>query len=1100
MDNYYLIHFIAMHLHSSTLQAKFFLACGLLLCSLFAVASVDVNSPLPVDPSVKVAQLKNGFTYYLKKNDHPKQKVELRLLVKFGSINETDEQQGAAHFIEHLAFKNSKNFKNETLRPSLEKIGLQFGRDLNAYTDHELTRYEISLPSSKKEYVQLGLLALADIAGYVEIRADDIPAEELIVSEEQRLRNGVELRKISATYDLTLRGTKYPLRSPIGIEAIRKNFSASMLQQLYRHQYRPNQMALIVVGDINPSALEDSIRKLFSGFQNPTQPIPRLAQELSEFTDTQLKIFADPQQSTHRLELTYEVINLNPLETVADLRQALIRMMYLDLINDRLSVYSPLFTRASLLNSELTRTKRRRAIVLEYPKAGDAAGIQVGTKTAIHAVIGRLLQVQQYGFLESELNDLRKVKLNSLEQTYLERDKSNSDSFVDTYIGHFSYGANLISTAQYWELMRPLYSSITLQELNAYAQTQVLPENKLQMLYLAPKSDEESLPTKAMLMAAIADAKRQKVEQIVARSGIQSLMKTPPASAGKIISETKNSIYGTTEFILSNGIKVIIRKTDFTNNRISLFHQTLGGSSKAPIKQFLSTIYAPSLTNSMGFDDLSPRAVQEFLQPKTLDLQFSLTPFVETISGSSSTLDLETLFQWNYQRLTNSSRNKVLFSSGLDKIKRNLIQVSERPDWIIHDQFVKLIYDNNLRAVFIPPFDQIEMLNMDKVIASFDQLHQNFFGSYFVFVGNVDVETMRPLLRKYLANLPSKQQNDQVAYEYPMPKSGISKKEIFVGQDNKASVRVAFNGAMPYTEEDTVRFTLLADILRLRITQSLREERQLIYTSAVTTELFPIAGGRFQFMFVLPCSAEQTDTVVSALFQEIQRLQQQAPSIAELNQVKLAWLQSHKERLREDHYWARQLLESKLYTSTARLLFSPEKILKAISAESIRLAANNYLDQANYAQLIAKPENLTLTEQPEIAAYKKIAPRDLGLNQIKQAFSRALELGGVLSKSINQNEKTWVHFNGTSGIQELKTMEDHIGKLKVSACLIDAKKAQLDYIRNLLARLELVMPTDSFNEKGGELSLEKLTKYGHLLSTELKMVKQVKEQFSQCES
>lgn len=1089
-----------MYLRRSSLPAKFFLACGLLLCSLFAAASVDVNSPLPVDPSVKVARLKNGFTYYLKKNDHPKQKVELRLVVKFGSLNETDEQQGAAHFIEHLVFKNSKNFKNETLRPRLEQIGLQFGRDLNAYTEHELTRYEISLPSSKKEHVQLGLLALADIAGHVEIRAGDIPAEELIVLEEQRLRNSLELRKISATYDLSLRGTKYPLRSPIGIEAVRKNFSASMLQQLYRQQYRPDQMALIAIGDIDPSALENIIQKLFSGFQNPTQPIMQIAQELPDFTEAQLKIFADPQQSTHRLEMTYEVRNVKPFVTVAELRQALIRMLYLDLINDRLSVYSPLFTRASLLNSELSRTKKRRAIVLEYPKAGDAAGIQVATKTAIHAVIGRLLQVQRYGFLESELNDLRKVKLNSLEQAYLERDKSNSDSFVDTYLNHFSQVGNLISTAQYWELMRPLYSSITLQELNAYAQTQVLPENKLQILYMAPKSDEESLPSKAMMLAAIADAKTQIVEQIVAKSSIQSLMKTPPASAGKIISETKNPIYGTTEIVLSNGVTVIIKKTDFTNNRISMFHQTLGGSSKAPINQFLSTIYAPSLTNSMGFDDLSPRAVQEFLQPKTLALQFSLSPYVETISGGSSTLDLESLFQWNYQRLTNSSRNKALFSSGLDKIKRDLMQASERPDWIIHDQFVKLIYDNNLRAVFIPPFDQVETLNMDKVIASFDQLHQNFFGSYFVFVGNVDVETMRPLLRKYLANLPSKQQNDQVAYEYPMPKSGISKKEIFVGHDNKASVRVAFNGAMSYTEEDTVRFTLLADILRLRITQSLREERQLIYTSAVASELLPIAGGRFQLMFVLPCSAEQTDAVVSALFQEIQRLQQQAPSIAELNQVKLAWLQSHKERLREDHYWARQLLESKSYTSTERLLFSPEKILKAISAESIRLVANQYLDQKNYAQLIAKPENLALTEQPEIAAYKKIAPRDLGLNQIKQAFFRALELGGVLSKSVNRNEKALVYFSGTSETQELKTMEDHIGKLKVSACLTSAKKTQLDYIRNLLARLEVVMPADSSNEKGEELSLEKLTKYGDLLSAELKMIKQVREQFSLCES
>jgi zinc protease len=1089
-----------MHANQLFSPAKLLVACFLCLFPIFSLASVDLTAALPVDPSVKIGQLKNGFTYYIKKNANPKQRVELRLVVKFGSIHEKDDQQGAAHTIEHLAFKNSKNFKNESLRPSLERIGLQFGRDLNAYTEHELTRYEISLPSSKKEHVQIGLAALADIAGHVEIRVDDIAAEETIVLEEQRLRNNLELRKTFATYDLTLRGTKYPSRSPIGVEAIRKNFTAPMLQQLYRQMYRPDQMALIAVGDIDPLSLEKAIQKLFSGFQNPPQSAEQLAQELPEFGESNLEIFTDPQQSTHRLELTYQVQNLGPIQTIGELRQGMIRALYLDLLDGRLSRYSPLFIRAGVSNSNLLRTKKRRAIVFEYPKAGDADGTLLATKAAIKVVIGRMLQVQQYGFLDSELSDRRKVKLNSLEQSYIERDKFNSDSFANDYVNHFSFGANLTSTAQYWELMQALYSSITLQELNDYAKAQLLTDSPLQMLYMAPKSDEQLLPSKQTISEVIADAKKQKVQQIEEKSGIHSLIKTPPTSAGKILSEANNSLYGTTEFSLSNGVTVIIKKTDFTNNKISMFHQSLGGSSRAAINQYLSTAYAPNLTGSMGFDDLSPRAVQEFLQPKAVALRFSLTPYVETIYGNSSIVDLETLLQWNYQRLTNSSRSKALFSSGLESIKRNLMQIMERPELIIHDQFTKLVYDNNPRAVFIPPFDEVESLNMDKVIASFDQLHQNFSGSYFVFVGNVDVETMRPLLRKYLANLPGKGQADQLQPEYPLPRRGIFKKEIFVGQDDKASVRVAFNGAFNYTEEEGVRFTLLTDILRLRLTQSLREERQLIYASGIASELLPVAGGRYQLVFVLPCAVEQTDKVVSALFQEIQRLQKNPPSVAELDQVKKAWTQSHQERLRDDDYWAKQLLESKLTTPTIRLLFTPEKLLKAISVESIRIAANKYLDQENYVQLIAKPENLAVAEQPEIQAYKKITPRDLGLSQIKQAFFRVMALGGVLSKSVNREEGTWTHYNSGAEIQELKTMEDNIGKLKVSACLSNAKQAQLEYIRNLLARFELVMPADSSNEKAEKSSLEKLKMYGDLLSTELKIAKLVQAQVSLCES
>ncbi|WP_395007485.1 M16 family metallopeptidase [Undibacterium sp.] len=1089
-----------MHANQSLSLTQLLAACCLCLFPIFSLASVDLTAALPVDPSVKIGQLKNGLTYYIKKNANPKQRVELRLVVKFGSIHEKDDQQGAAHTIEHLAFKNSKNFKNESLRPSLERIGLQFGRDLNAYTEHELTRYEMSLPSSKKEHVQIGLAALADIAGHVEIRVDDIAVEEAIILEEQRLRNNLELRKTFATYDLTLRGTKYPSRSPIGVEAIRKNFTAPMLQQLYRQMYRPDQMALIAVGDIDPLVIEKAIQKLFSGFQNPPQSAEQLTRELPEFRESNLMIFADPQQSTHRLELTYQVQNLAPPQTIGEFRQGLVRALYWDLLDDRLSTYSPLFTRAAALNSNLSRTKKRRAIVFEYPKPVDAVGTASAAKAAIRAVIGRLLQVQQYGFLESELDDRRKVKLNSFEQSYLERDKFNSDSFVDGYVNHFSFGANLTSTAQYWDLMQPLYSSITLQELNDYAKPQLLPDSKPQILYIAPKSDEEWLPSKEIILAAIADAQTQKVEQLVARSGIKSLLKTPPTSAGKIVSETNNVIYGTTEFSLSNGVTVVIKKTDFTNNKISMFHQSPGGSSKAAVNQLLSTTYAPSLTGSMGFDDLSPRAVQEFLEPKAVALGINVTPYVETISGNSSTVDLETLLQWNYQRLVNSSRSKALFSAGLDDIKRNLLAAIERPEMIILDQFTRLAYDNNPRAVFIPPFDEVESLNMDKVIASFDQLHQNFSGSYFVFVGNVDVDTMRPLLRKYLANLPGKGQADQIQPDYPLPKRGILKKEIFVGKDDKASVRVAFNGPFSYTEEEGLRFTLLTDILRLRLTQSLREERQLIYASGIASQLLPIVGGRYQLHFVLPCKAEQTDAVVSALFQEIQRLQKEPPSMAELNQVKKAWTQLHKERLQDDDYWARQLLESKLYTPTARLLFTPEKLLKTISPESIRVAANHYLDQENYIQLIAKPENLAITEQPEIQAYKKITPRDLGLAQLKDALLQTVRLGSNLTKLLHKGNNVHFYADSSSEAAGFQKLKDGIQHLKVSACLHDAKQSQLELMRNLMTRLDLVkLPTNIDQTENKSIPNEKKALYYQSISKSLDVISVVRKQLSQCE-
>lgn len=1088
---------------------RFLLLLGFGLFSLPAFADLDLQAPLPVDTSVKIGHLKNGLTYYIKKNDDPKQKVELRLVVKFGSVHESDEQQGAAHFLEHLAFKNTRNFKNDTVRSTLENIGLQFGRDLNAFTEFELTRYEITLPSAKREHLKLGLQALADFAGNVEIRAADIVAEEAIIAEEQRLRNNLEMRKTFAIYDLTLQETKFPARSPIGLEGVRKKFTATMLQQLYRQRYRPDHMAVIVVGDIEPRAVEKLLQQLFAVHTNPLTVVNDTPQKVPEFAESDLKIFSDPQQSTHDLELIYAVTDTGSMQTVGEMREAMIRSFYFDLLRKRMGVYDRSFQSAGAGRFHLFRGKKRQSVMIDYAKAGDASSIKLAMKTAINATYGRLAQVRQYGFLESELNERRQEKQNAYEQAYIERDKKSSNSFVDDYLDHFVMGENLLSTAQVWKLMQAIYPTISLAEVNKVATTQFPTASPVRLLYSAPKTDEALLPSKQEILASIAEAEQQKVAQVIPRARIASLLKTPPASAGNIVAENDNILHGTTEWKLSNGVTVILKKTDFTNNKISMFHQRLGGSSSGDVNDFLSMSYAPVLTGEMGFDNLAPRDVQEFLKPKSVWLKLNVSHYATTISGTSSVADIETLLQWNYQRITNPSRNKILFSMGIGDIKRNLQKMLERPEWIIHDQYTKLAYGNNLRATFIPRLESVETLNMDKVIANYDQLHRDFSGSYFVFVGNVDAETMRPLVRKYLANLPGNssanltkqdKQDKQDQINYPLPVRGIVKKEIFVGQDNKASVRITFSGAFKYNDDEKIRFVLLTDILRLRLNQSLREEKKLIYASALGGEFLPISGGRYQLSFVLPCAVEQTDAVIQALFEEVQNLKKNPPSIAELNKVKKAWEQMHKESLRDDDYWAKQLLDAKLNTQTVSLLFAPEKLLNVISPESIRLAANQYLDQQNYIQLVAKPESAATMAQEEIEAYKKFVPRDLGLRQMRESYLKSLNLGTALTEAIRKEKAVFVYADKSVEHGKLKQLQDQINKLNVSSCLLPAKQVQLDFMRNLSERFELVKTPVAVNDADSEIMPDATIKrYFDALGANNKLTEVINQGIAQCE-
>ncbi len=1079
------------------LLLKFVIACCLLTLTHSGFAALDLQAPMPVDPALKVGHLKNGLTYYIKKNEHPKQKIELRLVVKFGSLDESDEQLGAAHFIEHLAFKHTLHFKNDSLRSKLEAIGLKYGRDLNAFTEYDLTRYEISLPNNKKESLQMGLQALADFAGGVEFRSSDIAGEEAIILEEQRLRDNLDTRILRATHALALQGTKYPARSPIGVEAVRKNFTAAMLQQLYREYYRPDHMAVMIVGDVDALAAEKIIAQLFSAQKNPPMAAKERVQESAQFSEPSLKVFADLEQSSHQLELMYSVRNQLDIKTIADFREALVKRYFVEMMKNRLASYNANYIRAGGVRTELLRNKKLESLKIEFAKGGEGA--------AIDAAIGKLLQVQQYGFFESELQEQRQYRLNAFEQSYLERNKISSSSFIQGYLEHFLYGDSLSSVAQYWELMQELHPNITLAEVNAYAKTQLSPAHFKQILYLLPKKDEAGAPSKADLLNKIAYAEQQQVKPLTARTGIKSLMKTPPATAGTILSEKENPIYGTTELSLSNGVTVIFKKTDFTNNKISMFHQSHGGSSLVEVEDSLSAVYAPDLIRAMGFDDLSPRDVQEFMQPKSVSHSVAMTPFAEMIFGNSSTADIETLLQLNYQRISNPSKNKTLFSMKLGEIIRNLQQVIDRPEWISRDQYVKLIYNNNPRAIYIPRLEEVEIMDMNKVIATFDRLHSNFYGRYFVFVGNVDLEIMRPLVKKYLANLPGTPQTKTVDAAYPLTVKGIVKKEIFVGKENKAQVQVGFSGSMAYTEEERLRLTMLTDILQLRLLQSLREEKHLIYVSGVTSEVQAIAGGRYQLLVTLPCAADQVDAVTAALFQELERLQSVPVTAVELSKVKKAWGQKHKESLRNDAYWASQLLDAKLNGQAALLLSAPEKLLALITTDSIKRAANQYLDKRNYVQLVVKPENMAKEEQAEISAYKKFVPRDLGMKVIDQAHERILTMSVEMAKTLHSENDHYVLSDRTSDLQKIRQTLDSLANLTVSTCLMDAKQTQLELAKNLFDRISIFhIDGMSENVSSKEIDIQEKVKmaqrYVDLLDTFVKTSSVLSTKIDKCKS
>ena len=925
------------------------LLSSLLGCSLLAHAALDLNAPLPVAADVKVGKLPNGLTYYIKKNAKPEQRLELRLVVKAGSILEDDDQRGLAHFTEHMAFNGSTNFKRQELISYLQSIGVKFGADLNAYTSFDETVYTLPLPIDKKENLEKGFLVLEDWAHGVAFNDADIERERDIVLEELRLRGGTSAMK--ALYAKQYNGTRYAERLPIGTEEALKKFTPDAVKRFYRDWYRPDLMAVVVVGDIEPGEAENLVHKHFGKLKAPAAARARTYVEVPPYTASEALVQRFREIASDTVTIFYPAEPRRPDSSLADYRTHLIERLYTAMLSLRLAELSqganPPFIRAASVKAASAPGYRAFQSMAVLGKSGAEA--------AVTALVQESERARSHGFTAAELERARKSFLNAAESRYKERDTGNSSALVGALVRNFLVGEAIPGPVHEFEFQKELLPAITLDEVNEALRKAVPSGQHKLLVYRGGDRAEVRAPSRDALLAAAAAAEAAPLQALVEKVYGASLMEAPP-KPGAIVKERVDATLGTTELTLENGVRVVLKPTAFKNNQVLMGGFRQGGQSLYDAADLNSARLASGIVAQMGLMDYAPMELGKVLAGKTVQANVEISELYENVNASAATAEVETMLQLVHLRFTRPRTDENLFASYIAKQREVARGRAASSEAVFGDKVAGAIYnDHPLLPRLMRPADY-DKLKLERVAAIYQERFSSAKDFTFVLVGSFEVDKLKPLLATYLGSLPVPEIATAMRDRGMRPAAGVIKTDMYRGAELKSRVSLRFASEAAYSEDEALRVRALGEVLNIKLVEVLRGEKGLLYTGSFSGRMNKLPYGRVVFSANLPCASGSVPQVIAATMDLLEKVQAEGPDPADLAKVKANWSNTFRRALQENSYWLAGLQAAYADGSDPGLLLREEQRIAALTPADLQAAARRYIKFDNYVQAVLHPE------------------------------------------------------------------------------------------------------------------------------------------------
>jgi len=926
------------------------LFCLLLLgTTLIAGKDAGKDQSLPLDPSYIIKTLPNGLTYYIRTNAKPENRAELRLVVNTGSITEDDDQQGLAHFIEHMAFNGSTHFSKNELVDYLQSIGMRFGAHLNAYTSFDETVYQLKVPVDEEGALDKAFLILEDWAHGVAFDGEEIDKERGVVVEEWRSGRGASARIFDKQSEVLFHDSRYAERLPIGKPEILKNAPHDALKRYYRDWYRPGLMAVVAIGDFDPAVIEKKIVDHFSKIEKHPDPRPRKSYRVPGHEETLYAIETDPELTASRIQVLYKhepVVT----ETMADYRRVVIEGLNQSLFNQRLGELGreadPPFVSAF-------------AGMFSYVRGGRNYGLTVNVKDdqfekGMLALLREVRRVERFGFTQSELDRVRTDLLRNLEVAYNERDKQQSRIYTYGAIRHFLEDDPLMSIEQRLALYREILPKIGLDELNRASSGWMTEENRV-VLISAPEKDGLTVPTRADVAAWFDKADKLEIEPYRDDVGEGPLVPHPPEPGKVVATETLDEL-GVTRWTLANGIRVVLKPTDFKNDQILFTASSPGGSSLVENEDYPSATLATMLINASGVGSFEADQLRKKLAGKAFSVRPSLGTFTEGLSGSGSPEDLETGLQLTYLYATSPRLDEDIFTSTIGRF-RSMVQNREKnPNTIYSDTINEKLYKNHPR---VRPFDvaMLEEVDREKALAIYRDRFADFSDFTFVFVGNFEPEKIRPQIEKWIGGLPTTDREETWRDTGVERLAGKHEITVEKGLEPRSSVSIRFHGDHPHSRMDAYALSSLIEALKIRYTEVLREDMGGVYGTQVGGSLSRRAKERFMCTVSFTCDPERVDDLLGAVYTELETRKKEGFDSALINKVKEAQMRSYEEGLEQNNYWLRSLATSYEYGEDPhRILEFEKRFVDKLDEEMLLGALNSFFLDANRFQAVLMPE------------------------------------------------------------------------------------------------------------------------------------------------
>jgi zinc protease len=908
-----------------------------------------LDRTLPVDPAVKSGTLPNGLKYFIRENKRPAGRVAMRLAVNAAAIQEDPDQRGLAHFLEHMAFNGTENFKPGELVSFLESIGARFGPHVNASTSFDETIYMLEIPTDRPGYVDRGMLVLRDFAAGISLLPAEVEKERGVVMEEWRGRLGAGSRLTDKQLPVIFQGSRYAERLPIGLPEVLQKAPRQRLLEFYQKWYRTDRMAVVVVGDITVAEAEKLITKHFAPIPAAKTKVAEVDTSVPAHKDTLINMSTDPEAQGWSVSVAFKGTAEHD-NTVRGYRKTLVENLVSQMLNLRLRDIARRpnapFLGAQAGTSGIGRSLELFEIEAVVPEGKITEGLG--------ALMQEAKRMQQYGFSNDELNRAKAALLAGYERAYKERETSESASYANEYVRHFLEQEPIPGMEFEYKIAATYLPTVTAEEVAALAKEFITEENRV-VLGVAPEKKDVPPPSAETLRTAMVRASNAPVERWAEATAGRELVEKPPA-AGKVASRRTVPEIGATVLTLSNGVEVWLKPTDFKNDQIMFQAYAKGGISLANEKDFKSASLATAMVGVGGMGGLNPVDLSKMLSGKIAQAQPSIGAYTQGVSGSSTPKDLETALQLNYLAHTAPNMTPEVLELLKRRIAPSLQNRDQNPRAVFGDKVGQVNSSNHYTSQPLTLAD-VQNFNLDTMRSFYNARFANAADFTYFFVGAFTVDEITPLLEKWVASLPStgKKTSAPRNMDIKFP-SAVVKEEVKKGKEPASQTLLTFFADPGFDEMEMHRARAAAAVLNIRLREILREEMGGTYGVSVGFSNQPPVQSSGEMAIQFGSSPENVDRMVAATLKEIERLKVEGPSADDVSKVKELERRDLETNAKQNSYWMGSMQTVHLYGWDPAGIARRDQRTERLTQENIKQMFQKYFPMDRYTLVTLKPE------------------------------------------------------------------------------------------------------------------------------------------------